>query len=88
MSSSHQGLVSTLQQHFLLFSQRLHSAEVERRGLRLEVATLKKGLRQEREDTCTMVRLKTHTHTHLVPCKETQIKLSQAFSRVSGFTKT
>ncbi|KAK1890192.1 Coiled-coil domain containing protein 171, partial [Dissostichus eleginoides] len=29
-------LVSTLQQHFLVFSQRLHSAEVERRGLRLE----------------------------------------------------
>ncbi|XP_026224994.1 coiled-coil domain-containing protein 171 [Anabas testudineus] len=48
-------LVSTLQQHFLLFSQRLHSAEVERRSLRLEVATLKKGLRQEREDTCRMV---------------------------------
>ncbi|KAF0028919.1 hypothetical protein F2P81_018024 [Scophthalmus maximus] len=45
-------LVSTLQQHFLLFSQRLHSAEVERRSLRLEAANLKKGLRREREDTC------------------------------------
>ncbi|XP_042337772.1 coiled-coil domain-containing protein 171-like, partial [Plectropomus leopardus] len=44
-------LVSTLQQHFLLFSQRLHSAEVERRSLRLEVANLKRGLRQEREET-------------------------------------
>ncbi|XP_067379209.1 coiled-coil domain-containing protein 171-like isoform X1 [Channa argus] len=44
-------LVSTLQEHFLLFSQRLHSAEVERRSLRLEVASLKKGQRQERDDT-------------------------------------
>nr|XP_046236006.1 coiled-coil domain-containing protein 171-like [Scatophagus argus] len=44
-------LVSTLQQHFLLFSQRLHSAEVERRSLRLEVANLKRGLRQERQET-------------------------------------
>ncbi|XP_030609939.1 coiled-coil domain-containing protein 171 isoform X2 [Archocentrus centrarchus] len=40
-------LVSILQQHFLVFSQRLHSAEVERRGLRLEVANLKRGLRKE-----------------------------------------
>ncbi|XP_069544640.1 coiled-coil domain-containing protein 171, partial [Brachyistius frenatus] len=45
-------LVSALQQHFLLFSQRLHTAEVERRGLRLEVANLKRGLRQEREEPC------------------------------------
>ncbi|KAM9426728.1 uncharacterized protein ccdc171 isoform 2-T2 [Pholidichthys leucotaenia] len=49
-------LVSALQQHFLLFSQRLHSAEVERRGLRLEVASLKRGLQEgtvptERFDT-------------------------------------
>ncbi|KAK5848085.1 hypothetical protein PBY51_005734 [Eleginops maclovinus] len=48
-------LVSTLQQHFLVFSQRLHSAEVERRGLRLEVANLKRGLRQEREESCRTV---------------------------------
>ncbi|KAJ4918614.1 hypothetical protein JOQ06_027848 [Pogonophryne albipinna] len=48
-------LVSTLQQHFLVFSQRLHSAEVERRGLRLEVANLKRGLRQEREESCKTV---------------------------------
>ncbi|XP_039996621.1 coiled-coil domain-containing protein 171-like isoform X2 [Xiphias gladius] len=48
-------LVSTLQQQFLLFSQRLHSAEVERRSLRLEVANLKRGLRQGREDTCRTV---------------------------------
>ncbi|XP_069375066.1 coiled-coil domain-containing protein 171 isoform X2 [Paralichthys olivaceus] len=48
-------LVSTLQQHFLLFSQRLHSAEVERRSLRLEAANLKRGRRREGEDTCQMV---------------------------------
>ncbi|KAF3698175.1 Coiled-coil domain-containing protein 171 [Channa argus] len=40
-----------MKEHFLLFSQRLHSAEVERRSLRLEVASLKKGQRQERDDT-------------------------------------
>ncbi|XP_070849134.1 coiled-coil domain-containing protein 171 [Chaetodon trifascialis] len=48
-------LVSTLQQHFLLFSQRLHTAEVERRSLRLEVSNLKRGLRQEREESCRTV---------------------------------
>ncbi|KAM9827382.1 coiled-coil domain-containing protein 171 [Neosynchiropus ocellatus] len=42
-----QTLVSSLQQHFLLFSQRLHSAEVERRSLRLEVANLKKADKRE-----------------------------------------
>ncbi|XP_042257973.1 coiled-coil domain-containing protein 171-like [Thunnus maccoyii] len=42
-------LVSSLQQHFLLFSQRLHSAEVERRSLRLEVSNLKRAGRRERE---------------------------------------
>ncbi|XP_074555073.1 uncharacterized protein ccdc171 isoform X2 [Halichoeres trimaculatus] len=41
-------LVSSLQQHFLLFSQQLHSAEVERRSLRLEVTNLKRGLKRER----------------------------------------
>ncbi|XP_060887087.1 coiled-coil domain-containing protein 171-like isoform X2 [Labrus mixtus] len=46
------GLVSALQQHFLLFSQRLHSAEVERRSLRLEVVNLKRGLKREREGAC------------------------------------
>ncbi|XP_060922636.1 coiled-coil domain-containing protein 171-like [Limanda limanda] len=48
-------LVSTLQQHFLLFSQRLHSAEVERRSLRLAAANLKRGRRREGEDTCKTV---------------------------------
>ncbi|XP_062305616.1 coiled-coil domain-containing protein 171-like [Osmerus eperlanus] len=40
---SSQSLVATLQQHFLVFTQRLHSAEVERRGLRLEVACLRQA---------------------------------------------
>ncbi|XP_034535230.1 coiled-coil domain-containing protein 171-like isoform X2 [Notolabrus celidotus] len=48
-------LVSSLQQHFLLFSQRLHSAEVERRSLRLEVTNLKRGLRRGRDETCRTV---------------------------------
>ncbi|XP_056156773.1 coiled-coil domain-containing protein 171-like [Lampris incognitus] len=52
-------LVTKLQQHFLLFSQRLHSAEVERRDLRLEVAKLKRAARshgeQRHEDLCNMV---------------------------------
>ncbi|KAK5618353.1 hypothetical protein CRENBAI_019425 [Crenichthys baileyi] len=48
-------LVSALQQHFLLFSQRLHSAEVERRSLRVEVANLKKGRRLERAEFNRMV---------------------------------
>uniref|UniRef100_A0A087X765 Coiled-coil domain containing 171 n=1 Tax=Poecilia formosa TaxID=48698 RepID=A0A087X765_POEFO len=49
-----QTLVSGLQQHFLLFSQRLHSAEVERRSLRLEVSNLKKELQQERAELVLM----------------------------------
>lgn len=55
-----QALVSSLQQHFLLFSQRLHTSEVERRSLRLQVANLKKekGDQREGEDT----------HTHLCCC--------------------
>ncbi|XP_041634778.1 coiled-coil domain-containing protein 171-like isoform X2 [Cheilinus undulatus] len=48
-------LVSTLQQHFLLFSQRLHSAEVERRSLRLEVSNLRRGSRRERRETSKTV---------------------------------
>lgn len=53
----HQTLISGLQQHFLLFSQRLHAAEVERRSLRLEVSNLKKGLQQERAELVLMVSL-------------------------------
>ncbi|XP_029695838.1 coiled-coil domain-containing protein 171 isoform X2 [Takifugu rubripes] len=40
-------LGSALQQHFLLFSQRLHSAEVERRSLRLELTNQKRGRKEE-----------------------------------------
>ncbi|XP_061922911.1 coiled-coil domain-containing protein 171-like isoform X4 [Entelurus aequoreus] len=61
--SSLKTLVSGLQQHFLLFSQRLHSAEVERRSLRLEMAQLRKA-EQQRGPTCRTVRTHTHTHTH------------------------
>ncbi|XP_063042654.1 coiled-coil domain-containing protein 171-like isoform X2 [Engraulis encrasicolus] len=35
-------VVSSLQQHILAFTQRLHAAEVERRNLRLELAQLKR----------------------------------------------
>ncbi|XP_034020701.1 coiled-coil domain-containing protein 171 isoform X2 [Thalassophryne amazonica] len=41
-------LVSALQQHFLLFTQRLHCAEVERRSLRMELTILKRGGSGER----------------------------------------
>ncbi|KAJ3585610.1 hypothetical protein NHX12_014329 [Muraenolepis orangiensis] len=39
---SSRGVVERLQQYFLVFSQRLHSTEVERRALRLEVANQQK----------------------------------------------
>ncbi|RVE60871.1 hypothetical protein OJAV_G00185160 [Oryzias javanicus] len=68
-----QALVSTLQQHFLLFSQRLHSAEVERRSLRVEVANLKRGLRRETEEAGKMV---SEQHFHSV-----WAELRQALSR-------
>ncbi|KAM6949247.1 coiled-coil domain-containing protein 171 [Aplochiton taeniatus] len=52
-------LVGSLQQHFLVFSQRLHSAEVERRSLRLEVGSLRRVAKSDRElsnkDPCKMV---------------------------------
>uniref|UniRef100_UPI001EAE89E0 coiled-coil domain-containing protein 171-like n=1 Tax=Oncorhynchus gorbuscha TaxID=8017 RepID=UPI001EAE89E0 len=41
-------LVVSLQQHFLVFTHRLHSAEVERRSLRLEVARLKRVTKGDR----------------------------------------
>ncbi|CAJ1048295.1 Hypothetical predicted protein [Xyrichtys novacula] len=52
--SDGKALVATLQQHFLLFTQQLHSAEVERRSLRLEVTNLKRGMRREKK-TCGTV---------------------------------
>ncbi|XP_054609583.1 coiled-coil domain-containing protein 171-like isoform X2 [Dunckerocampus dactyliophorus] len=70
--SSLKTLVSGLQQYFLLFSQRLHSAEVERRSLRLQVAQLRR-VEQREGDTCRTV--PAH-HFHSV-CTE----LRQALSR-------
>ncbi|XP_019711546.1 coiled-coil domain-containing protein 171 isoform X1 [Hippocampus comes] len=54
-------LVSRLQQHFLLLTQRLHSAEVERRSLRLQVAHLRRT-EYSREDNCRTVPAK-HFHS-------------------------
>ncbi|XP_071022399.1 coiled-coil domain-containing protein 171 isoform X1 [Oncorhynchus clarkii lewisi] len=45
---SNKCLVVSLQQHFLVFTHRLHSAEVERRSLRLEVARLKRVTKGDR----------------------------------------
>ncbi|KAM9390795.1 coiled-coil domain-containing protein 171 isoform 1-T1 [Salvelinus alpinus] len=45
---SNKCLVVSLQQHFLVFTHRLHSAEVERRSLRLEVARLKRVTKDDR----------------------------------------
>ncbi|KAM9836863.1 uncharacterized protein ccdc171 [Aulostomus maculatus] len=66
-------LVSSLQQHFLLFSQRLHSTEVERRSLRLEVANLKRAGRQGKEERDKTVSVQQY---HIV-C----VELRQALSR-------
>ncbi|XP_016886888.2 coiled-coil domain-containing protein 171, partial [Cynoglossus semilaevis] len=66
-------LVSTLQHHFLRFSQRLHSAELERRSLRVEAANQKRGLVQAKDPTGEMVSLE---HFHRV-CSE----LHQALNR-------
>ncbi|XP_028298218.1 coiled-coil domain-containing protein 171 isoform X2 [Gouania willdenowi] len=41
-------VASVLQQHFLLFSQRLHSSEVERRSLRLELSNQSRGAEKEK----------------------------------------
>ncbi|XP_071400435.1 zinc finger protein basonuclin-2-like, partial [Centroberyx affinis] len=62
-------LVSTLQQHFLAFSQRLHSAEVERRGLRLELANLKRAAKGERG------------RRHQDPCSQSLLEAQQEVSR-------
>lgn len=61
-----QVLVSSLQQHFLLFSQRLHSAEMERRTLRLEVASLRRGGQRwhEREEMVKLNQDNTHNDEH------------------------
>lgn len=56
-------LVVSLQQHFLVFTHRLHSAEVERRSLRLEVARLKRVTKDDR-GPCRKV-----PDVHLVPAE-------------------
>uniref|UniRef100_A0A6Q2YJL9 Coiled-coil domain containing 171 n=1 Tax=Esox lucius TaxID=8010 RepID=A0A6Q2YJL9_ESOLU len=42
-------LVASLQQHFLVFTQRLHSAEVERRSLRVQLANRKRVAKDKRQ---------------------------------------
>uniref|UniRef100_A0A3B5REU1 Coiled-coil domain containing 171 n=1 Tax=Xiphophorus maculatus TaxID=8083 RepID=A0A3B5REU1_XIPMA len=71
--SSLKTLISGLQQHFLLFSQRLHAAEVERRSLRLEVSNLKKGLQQERAELVLMV----PTERFQTACEELRLSLNR-----------
>ncbi|KAK7910066.1 hypothetical protein WMY93_014750 [Mugilogobius chulae] len=48
-------LVSSLQQHFLDFSQRLHSTEVERRSLRQELNNLKRAMKKREQEVNKMV---------------------------------
>lgn len=54
---SGKSLVASLQQHFLVFTQRLHSAEVERRSLRLELVHQKRlaGHAPPSKDPCDLV---------------------------------
>ncbi|XP_027894499.1 LOW QUALITY PROTEIN: coiled-coil domain-containing protein 171 [Xiphophorus couchianus] len=73
LMSPRQTLISGLQQHFLLFSQRLHAAEVERRSLRLEVSNLKKGLQQERAELVLMV----PTERFQTACEELRLSLNR-----------
>ncbi|CAL8325984.1 unnamed protein product [Lota lota] len=56
---SSRGVVEKLQQHFLVFSHRLHSAEVERRALRLEVANQKQAAKGH-QDCGHQVRLSSN----------------------------
>ncbi|KAK3519506.1 hypothetical protein QTP70_033412 [Hemibagrus guttatus] len=58
-------MFSALQQHFLVFTQRLHSAEVERRDLRIELSRLK------RRNTHSHDEMKDdNTHTVCVPLQQ------------------
>ncbi|XP_053542128.1 coiled-coil domain-containing protein 171 isoform X1 [Ictalurus punctatus] len=57
-------MVSALQQHFLVFTQRLHSTEVERRDLRIELSRIK------RRNTHTHSETKDNTHTWCVPVQQ------------------
>ncbi|KAL7863895.1 hypothetical protein AOLI_G00153150 [Acnodon oligacanthus] len=71
-------MVSSLQQHFLVFTHRLHSAEVERRELRLELSRLKRSTAHTRNKP------KDNTHTTCVPVDQFQsvcAELSSALQR-------
>ncbi|KAL6455077.1 hypothetical protein MHYP_G00364820 [Metynnis hypsauchen] len=71
-------MVSSLQQHFLVFTQRLHSAEVERRELRLELSRLKRSTAHARSKP------KDNAHTTCVPVDQFQsvcAELSSALQR-------
>ncbi|XP_053500282.1 coiled-coil domain-containing protein 171-like isoform X2 [Ictalurus furcatus] len=57
-------MVSALQQHFLVFTQRLHSTEVERRDLRIELSRMKRRNTHTHSDT------KDNTHTWCVPVQQ------------------
>ncbi|CAL9694791.1 unnamed protein product [Knipowitschia caucasica] len=48
-------LVCSLQQHFLDFSQRLHSTEVERRSLRLEMSNIRRVAKKKEQEASNMV---------------------------------
>ncbi|XP_017542617.1 coiled-coil domain-containing protein 171 [Pygocentrus nattereri] len=71
-------MVSSLQQHFLVFTQRLHSAEVERRELRLELSRLKRSTAHARNKP------RDSAHTTCVPVDQFQsvcAELSSALQR-------
>ncbi|XP_053338772.1 coiled-coil domain-containing protein 171-like isoform X1 [Clarias gariepinus] len=61
---SNKVMLSALQQHFLVFTQRLHSAEVERRDLRIELSRIKRRHTHTRNET------RDSTHTRCVPVQQ------------------
>ncbi|XP_053096457.1 coiled-coil domain-containing protein 171 [Pangasianodon hypophthalmus] len=67
-------MLSALQQHFLVFTQRLHSAEVERRDLRIELSRLKRRNTHThngtKDNTHTRSETKDNTHTSCVPVQQ------------------
>ncbi|MCJ8742088.1 hypothetical protein PDJAM_G00078510 [Pangasius djambal] len=67
-------MLSALQQHFLVFTQRLHSAEVERRDLRIELSRLKRRNTHThngmKDNTHTRSETKDDTHTSCVPVQQ------------------
>ncbi|XP_051518324.1 coiled-coil domain-containing protein 171-like [Myxocyprinus asiaticus] len=63
-------MVASLQKHILEFTQRLHSAEVERRNLRLELSRMKR----------TNTHTSTDTHTACVPVQQFEAMCSELSS--------